>query len=65
MNAFFSRYNHYLTEIEWRRAVWLWETGRDTNDIAKATGCLESFIYNRLPHYREKYRGASVKEGVA
>jgi hypothetical protein len=52
----------YLTATEWRRAVYLWETGRDTYQIARAFGCHQSFMHNRLPHYRKVFRGASVKD---
>jgi hypothetical protein len=48
----------------WARAVLLWNTGSDTITIAKALNRHESVIYNRLPHYREKYKGASVKENA-
>jgi transposase len=53
------------SENKWQEAVAMWHDGFDTMEIARAFRCHESVIYRLLPHYREKYKGASVKEGVA
>ena len=46
---------NYLTEAEWREAISMWRTGRDTLHIAKALNCPESLIYRWLPVYRERH----------
>lgn len=48
--------NHYLTESEWMKAVFMWKVnGQDTLTIARCFNCPEPMIYAQLPHYRKKY----------
>lgn len=51
--------SNYLTPMQWRHAVYLWEIGRDTHQIAKLMKVQQAFIHNRLPHYRKVFKGAS------
>lgn len=45
----------YLTKGQWLRAVYLWQRGRSTAEIADMMNAPESFIYNKLPHYRAAF----------
>ena len=48
-----------LTRDEQLRALRMWRSGNDTNQIAKWFNCPESLIYNKLPTWRRIYRGAA------
>lgn len=54
---------NWLTDAEWLRAVYLWNQGFDTNQIARQMGCSEALIHNKLPLWRAKH--PKIGEAVA
>lgn len=66
MKPFRIHYNTNLDLRDWHYAVYLWNTGRSTYDIARFFHAHESFICAQLEKYRKQdWTAWEVQQRVA